>query len=197
MIPGPIERLIEQLARLQGVGRKTASRLAFFLIDASDDVAGGLARAITEVREAIHPCTSCGFLTDADPCGFCTDPRRSDAIMCVVEGTPEVMAIERTATFSGRYHTLGGVISPLEGVGPDDLRISGLLRRLAAGETTEVIVATRPSVDGEATGHYLANILKSRGLRVSRIASGIPIGASLEYADQVTLARALEGRTQL
>jgi len=197
MVPGPIERLIEQLARLPGIGRKTASRLAFFLVDAPEDVPRGLADAIIEVRDTIHPCASCGCLTEIDPCQFCTDPRRNDEVLCVVEGTPEVMAIERTGTFSGRYHTLGGVLSPLEGVGPDDLRIRGLLERLAQGKTSEVIVATRPSVDGEATGHYLANLLNARGMRVSRIASGIPIGASLEYADQVTLARALEGRTRL
>jgi len=197
MIPGPIERLIEELSRLPGIGRKTASRLAFHLVDAPADLPRELAQALVEVCEGVEPCSTCGFLTDVDPCVLCTDPRRSDASLCVVEGTPEVMAIERTAAFKGRYHTLGGVISPLDGVGPDDLRIAGLLERLERGAFSEVIVATRPSVDGEATGHYLGKLLAGRGVEVTRIASGIPIGASLEYADQVTLARALEGRTAL
>ena len=194
MIPAPVERLVDQLARLPGIGRRTATRMAFHIIDHEDDYARDLAGALIQAAEGVHLCTLCGFLTELEPCRLCTDPKRDDSIFCVVEGTPEVVALEGTGVFHGRYHTLGGVLSPLEGIGPDRLRIASLVRRVDAGGVQEVIVATRPSVDGEATAHFLAGILKDKGVIVSRIASGIPMGAALEHADQVTLARALEGR---
>ena len=196
MIPAPVERLVDQLARLPGIGRKTAARLAFHIIGAEEGYAADLAGALVVASEGVGPCSDCGFLTDSrtDPCRLCTDPRRDDAVMCVVEGTPEVVAVESTGAFRGRYHTLGGVLSPLEGIGPDRLRIAALLQRLESGIVKELIVATRPTVDGEATAHFLASLVRDRPIVCSRIASGVPIGASLEHADQVTLARALEGR---
>lgn len=197
MIAIPIENLIDQLARLPGVGRKTASRLAFHILRSPEHLARDLAKTLVEVTETIAPCERCGILTEVQPCRMCTASRREDTVLCVVKGTPEVLAMERTGAFSGRYHVLGGVLSPLEGVGPDQLRIQSLLKRLDEGSFEEVVVATDPSVDGEATAHYLARLLRPRDLRVSRIASGVPMGASLEYADQVTLARALEGRREI
>lgn len=194
MIPAPVDRLVDQLARLPGVGRRTAQRLAFHIIDHDDDYARDLASALVVAADGVHLCGNCGFLTELEPCRLCTDPKRDDSILCVVEGTPEVVALEGTGAFHGRYHTLGGVLSPLEGIGPDRLRVAGLVRRVDRGGIEEVVVATRPSVDGEATSHFLAGLLRDKGVVVSRIASGIPMGASLEHADQVTLARALEGR---
>lgn len=197
MIPAPIARLVDQLARLPGVGRKTAARLAFHILDVDGAYARDLAEALLEAADGVAPCGTCGFLTERQPCRLCTDPRRDDALLCVVEGTPEVVAIEATGAFRGRYHTLGGVISPLEGVGPDRLRIDGLVARVGQGLVREVVVATRPTVDGEATSHFIAGLVRPRGILVTRIASGVPMGASLEHADQVTLARALEGRRPL
>lgn len=194
MIPAPVDRLIDQLARLPGVGRRSATRLAFHIIDHDDDYARDLAGALVDAADGVGLCGSCGFLTEMQPCRLCTDPRRDDSILCVVEGTPEVVALEGTGAYQGRYHTLGGVLSPLEGIGPDRLRVAGLVRRVDEGRFEEVVVATRPSVDGEATAHFLAGLLRDKGVMVTRIASGIPMGASLEHADQVTLARALEGR---
>jgi recombination protein RecR len=197
LIPGPIERLIEQLTRLPGVGRKTATRLAFFIVGTDDGYPTGLARSLEEVVDTIRACSNCGFLTELDPCRLCTDPKRDDAILCAVEGTPEAMAIDRTGAFRGRYHVLGGLLSPLEGVGPDQLRLGELIRRVDDGLIREVVVATAPSVEGEATAHYLAKMLHARGVQVTRIASGIPMGASIEHSDQITLAKALEGRREI
>ena len=192
----PIQRLIQRLARLPGIGEKTATRLAFHVLRAPDQQARELAQAILEVREKIRLCSSCCNLTEQDPCAICADARRDAHLLCVVAHPTDLMAIERSAHFRGRYHVLHGVLSPLDGVGPDDLRIADLVRRID-GEVTEVILATSPNVEGEATAMYLARLLKPLGVRVSRIASGVPIGGELEYVDQVTLTRALEGRREL
>jgi len=194
MIPAPVDRLVDQLARLPGVGRRTATRFAFHIIDQDDDYPRDLAAALVAAADDVGPCPRCGFLTEVHPCALCADPKRDDAMLCVVEGTPEVVAIEGTGAYRGRYHTLGGVLSPLEGIGPERLRVQGLVERVDRGGVEEVVVATQPSVDGEATAHFLAGLLKARGVEVTRIASGLPIGASLEHADHMTLARALEGR---
>ncbi len=192
----PIGRLVQAFARLPGIGEKTAARLAFFLLDAEDRVARELHEAIAEVKQKIRLCSICCNLTEADPCRFCSDPRRDGRVVCVVESVPGLMAIERTGEFRGRYHVLHGVLAPLDGVGPDDLHLRELMVRLA-GRVDEVIVATNPSVEGEATALYIQRLCSPLGVRTTRIASGVPIGADLEYADQVTLSRALAGRRDM
>lgn len=192
-----LSQLVRLLARLPGVGEKTATRLAFYLLGAPDSYAEQLSGAILDVKRRLRPCSVCFHLTEQDPCGHCSDPRRDDSQLCVVALPQDLMAIERTASFHGRYHVLHGLLSPLDGVGPDDLRIQPLLRRLEGGEVREVILATSPSVEGDATALYLAGLIKPLGLRVTRIASGVPIGGELEYADGVTLNRALESRREL
>ena len=194
MIPAPVDRLVDQLARLPGVGRRTATRFAFHIIDQDDDYPRDLAAALVAAADDVGPCPRCGFLTEVHPCALCADPKRDDAMLCVVEGTPEVVAIEGTGAYRGRYHTLGGVLSPLEGIGPERLRVQGLVERGDRGGVEVGVGATQPSGDGYATAHFLAGLLKARGVEVTRIASGLPIGASLEHADHMTLARALEGR---
>src|SRR5688572_888158 len=197
MTPDPLNRLVAQLAKLPGIGEKTAQRLAFHVLRAPKEYARELARALIEVVEKVRLCGRCFSLTDADLCGLCRDDRRDDRVLCVVEGIADQMAIERTREFKGRYHVLHGVLSPLEGVGPDQLRIKELLVRLEDGKAEEVIVATNPDVEGEATALYLTRLLKPMGIRVSRIAQGLPMGGDLEFADQATLARALSGRREL
>jgi recombination protein RecR len=191
----PIGRLIRALSKLPGVGEKTATRLAFHVLRAPDAFAQELAQALTDVKERIRLCSVCMNLTENDPCSFCTDPRRDARILCVVATPPDLYAIDRTGGFRGRYHVLHGVLSPLEGVGPDDLRIKELLARLP--DTSELILATSPNVEGEATALYLAKVCKPLGVKVTRIASGLAVGGELEYADGVTISRALEARREM
>lgn len=194
---GPIARLIVELGKLPGVGEKTAARLAFHILREPLEDAHALAQAITDLRAKIRLCSSCWDFTETDPCVLCRDERRDAHLLCVVAHPQDVIAIERTGGYRGRYHVLHGVLSPLEGVGPDDLRIAELVRRCGAGEIREVIVATNPSVEGETTAVYLAKLIRPLGIRASRIATGVPMGGELEYADRLTLARALDGRREL
>jgi recombination protein RecR len=196
-VADPIARLVKELARLPGIGEKTAQRLAFHILKAGPGYAGDLAAAVAAVVRDVHLCASCQTLTDQDPCGICRDPRRDPRLICVVEGVPDLLAVERTHEFRGRYHVLHGALSPLDGVGPSDLKIRELLLRLEREPAEEIVVATNPDVEGEATALYLTKLLKPMGLKVTRIAQGIPMGGDLEYADQVTLARALAGRREL
>jgi len=193
----PINRLIERLGRLPGIGEKTATRLAFHILRAPEVHARELAQAILEVRDKVRLCSTCCHLTESDPCAICRDARRDDHLICVVAQPTDLLAIERGGQYRGRYHVLHGVLSPLDGVGPEDLRITELLRRLTEPTGTEVILATSPNVEGEATAMYLVRLLKPLGVRVTRIASGVPIGGELEYVDGVTLARAIDGRREL
>lgn len=197
MYEGAVQDLIDELGRLPGVGPKSAQRLAFHLLAADEDEVGRLVTALTEVKRRVRFCTVCGNVAQDEQCRICRDPRRDATALCVVEEPKDVVAIERTREFRGRYHVLGGAISPIEGVGPDDLRVRELLTRLASGEVTEVIIATDPNLEGEATATYLARMLRPMGLRVTRLASGLPVGGDLEYADEVTLGRAFEGRRLL
>jgi recombination protein RecR len=193
----PLARLIEELSKLPTIGPKTAQRLAFHMLAMSSVDAEALAAAILEAKSRIRNCSVCGNITESDPCGICTNPQRDRSVICVVEDARDIAAMERTREFGGLYHVLQGAISPLDGIGPDDLRIAELLQRVAAGEMREVIVATNPRVEGEATALYLSKVLRPLGVRVTRIAHGLPVGGDLEYADEVTLARALEGRRDL
>lgn len=198
MAEGPIARLVRELARLPGIGEKTATRLAFHILRAPEGYARDLAAAILEVKERIRLCSVCMNLTESDPCSMCTDPRREAALVCVVAHPTDLLAVERTGGFRGRYHVLHGVLSPLDGIGPDDLRLRELLARVGGADgLREVIVATSPNVEGEATALYLAKVLKPLGIRVSRIAQGVPIGGEIEFADGVTLSRAIEGRREM
>jgi recombination protein RecR len=194
---GAVQDLIDELGRLPGVGPKSAQRLAFHLLAADEDEVARLVSALTEVKRRVRFCSVCGNVAQEEQCRICLDARRDTTVLCVVEEPKDVVAIERTREFRGRYHVLGGAISPIEGVGPDDLRVRELLTRLASGEVTEVILATDPNLEGEATATYLARMLKPMGLRVTRLASGLPVGGDLEYADEVTLGRAFEGRRLL
>jgi recombination protein RecR len=195
-VADPIRRLVQALSRLPGIGEKTATRLAFHLVRAQREQALELATALVYVTEKIRLCSTCMNMTEIDPCGLCGDPRREADIICVVASPADVVAIDRGGHFRGRYHVLHGLLSPLEGVGPDDLRIAELVRRLS-GDVREVIIATSPSVDGEATAMYVARVLKPVGVRVTRIATGLPVGGELEYSDQATIARALAARAPL
>lgn len=197
MYASPIARLVQQLAKLPGIGEKTAARLAFHILRASAEDAAVLAEAIVEVRQKIRFCSICCDLTEADPCAICRDQRRDGSLVCVVAQPQDLVAIERAGGYRGRYHVLHGVLSPLDGVGPDDLRVPELLRRCRDGTVVEAILATSPSVEGEATAVYLAKLLRPLGVRASRIATGVPMGGELEYADQVTLARAIDGRREM
>jgi len=196
-VADPIARLVKELARLPGIGEKTAQRLAFHVLKAGAGYAGGLAEAILAVVRDVRLCSACQTLTDRDPCPICADPERDGRLLCVVEGVPDLVAVERTHEFRGRYHVLHGALSPLDGVGPSDLKIRELLVRLESQPAEEVVIATNPDVEGEATALYLARLLKPLGLKVTRLAQGLPMGGDLEYADQVTLARALSGRREL
>ncbi len=193
----PLARLIEELEKLPTVGPRTAQRLAFHMLSMSVQDAQALAEAILECKRRIRHCSVCGNITEADPCILCTNPQRDRSVICVVEDPQDVAAMERTREFKGVYHVLQGAISPLDGIGPDDLRIAELLHRVSEGQVREVIIATNPRVEGEATALYLSKVLKPLGVRVTRIAHGLPVGGDLEYADEVTLARALEGRREL
>jgi recombination protein RecR len=198
----PVQRLVAELSRLPGIGEKTATRLAFHLVRAPGDQVRALAEALVELVEKIRLCSSCMNVTDDDPCGLCRDARRDPETICVVATPSDLTAIERGGHYRGRYHVLHGLLSPLDGIGPDDLRIADLVRRLGPGDGTtqavrEVIVATSPSVEGEATAMYLARLIKPLGVRVSRIATGLPVGGEIEYTDQATLARALAHRSVL
>ncbi|HEX9712398.1 MAG TPA: recombination mediator RecR [Actinomycetota bacterium] len=197
MFEGPVQDLIEALRRLPGIGVKSAQRLAFYLLKTEDDEVRALADAIIAAKEKVAICRTCYNVSEGEHCNYCRDPRRDPSMVCVVEEPPDIVAVERTQEFRGRYHVLGGHISPMDGIGPDDLRIKELLARLQGDEVREVIVATNPNVEGEATAIYLANLIKPLGVRVTRIASGLPVGGDLEYADEVTLGRALEGRRDI
>ena len=193
-----IDDLVTELAKLPGIGRKTAQRLTFHLLKQPPEEAGRLADAIRQVRERVTVCGVCGNLTDEEPCAICADPRRDGAVLCVVEEAADVGAIERTGRFRGRYHVLGGRLSPLDGVGPEALRLERLLERVGNGSgVREVIVATNPSMEGEVTATYLQQVLRPTGVRVTRIARGLPVGGDLEYADDVTIAQALEARREM
>lgn len=197
MYEGAVQDLIDELGRLPGVGPKSAQRIAFHILAADGEDVKRLVDALTEVKARVKFCTVCGNVAEADLCRICQDPRRSPAVICVVEEPKDVVAIERTREFRGKYHVLGGAINPIAGVGPDDLRIKDLMTRLADGTVTEVILATDPNVEGEATATYLARLLVPMGLTISRLASGLPVGGDLEYADEVTLGRAFEGRRRI
>ena len=194
MYEGIIQELIDELGRLPGIGPKSAQRIAFHILQTESFDVSRLAQVLTEVREKVRFCEICGNVSEQDTCIVCRDPRRSPATICVVEEAKDVVAIERTREFRGLYHVLGGAISPIDGIGPDDLRIRQLMQRLADGTVTEVIIATDPNLEGEATATYLSRLLMHLELRVTRLASGLPVGGDLEYADEVTLGRAFEGR---
>jgi recombination protein RecR len=194
---GVVQDLIDELGRLPGVGPKSAQRIAFHVLQADPADVRRLAHALTEVKEKVRFCVVCGNVAQEEKCRVCLDTRRDGSVICVVEEPKDVVAIERTREFRGRYHVLGGAISPIEGVGPDDLRIRELMARLADGAVTELILATDPNLEGEATATYLARMVSSMGLKVTRLASGLPVGGDLEYADEVTLGRAFEGRRLL
>jgi recombination protein RecR len=191
---GAVQELIDELGRLPGVGPKSAQRLAFHILEADPQDMKRLVDAITTVKDRVKFCTVCGNVTEQELCNICRDPRRDPAVICVVEESKDVLAVERTRSFRGRYHVLGGAINPIAGVGPEQLRIRELLTRLNDGAIQEVIIATDPNLEGEATATYLARMLKTIGITVTRLASGLPVGGDLEYADEVTLGRAFEGR---
>lgn len=197
MYEGIVQDLIDELGRLPGVGPKSAQRIAFHLLAAEPADVRRLAEVLQEVKAKVRFCRVCGNVAESDECRVCLDPRRDLTVICVVEEPKDVVAVERTREFRGRYHVLGGAISPIEGIGPDDLRVKELMTRLADGTVTELIVATDPNLEGEATATYLARLVKPMGLTVSRLASGLPVGGDLEYADEVTLGRAFEGRRSL
>ena len=193
----PVEKLIEQFERLPGIGYKTAQRLAFFVLDLPKDQAEEFAKAILDAKQTVHTCKVCQNLTDGEICSICSDRMRDKGLICVVTDPKDVVALERTREYTGLYHVLHGVISPLNGIGPDQLRIKELLQRVADEDIREVIMATNPDTEGEATAMYLSRLLKPFGVAVTRLAYGVPVGGHLEYADEVTLTRALEGRTQI
>lgn len=197
MYAEPLARLIEELSKMPTVGPKTAQRLAFHILRMPPEDAQKLSQAILDAKAKIRYCSICFHITDVDPCAMCSSPTRNRSMICVVEDPRDVLAMERTREYRGLYHVLHGAISPLDGIGPDDLKITELLARVHAGEVKEVIVATNPRVEGEATAIYLAKILKPLGVKVTRIAHGLPVGGDLEYADEVTLAKALEGRREM
>ena len=194
MYEGVVQDLIDELGRLPGVGPKSAQRIAFHLLQADAVDVRRLAQVLVEVKDRVKFCSVCGNVAEEETCRICRDPRRDPAALCVVEEPKDVVAIERTREYRGRYHVLGGAISPIDGIGPDELRIRELMPRLADGVVTEVILATDPNLEGEATATYLTRLLRPMGLRVTRLASGLPVGGDLEYADEVTLGRAFEGR---
>jgi recombination protein RecR len=196
VLAGPVQDLVEELTRLPGIGPKTAQRLAFHILKVDAAEARRLAGAIVGVKEKTRFCARCFNISTAELCQYCTTDRRDPTLVCVVEEARDIEAVEKTGEFRGRYHVLGGAISPIDGVGPDDLRIAELLARIPAEGIAEIIVATNPNVEGEATGMYLARLISPLGVKITRIASGLPVGGDLEYADEVTLGRALEGRRE-
>ncbi len=197
MYEGAVQDLIDELGRLPGIGPKSAQRIAFHVLQADEPDVRRLAEALVAIKQRVRFCQTCGNIAEAQLCRICADPRRDHALLCVVEEPKDVVAIERTREFRGRYHVLGGAISPMEGIGPDDLSITALFTRLADRTVTEVIIATDPNLEGEATATYLVRALGDTGVRVSRLASGLPVGGDLEYADEITLGRAFEGRRPL
>ncbi|MFA5577031.1 MAG: recombination mediator RecR [Tissierellaceae bacterium] len=195
--PVPIGNLIEQLSKLPGIGRKTAQRLAFYILEMEDIEAERLSSSISNAKENIRLCSICCNLTDEDPCQICRDARRDKATICVVEGPKDIIAMERTKEYRGEYHVLHGVLSPMDNVGPDDIRIKELLMRLSDSQVREIIIATNPTVEGEATALYLSRLIKPLGITVTRIAHGIPVGGDLEYFDEVTISKAMENRREI
>ena len=193
----PMTRLIDELKKLPGVGSKSAQRLAFHILRSSDDDAEALAAAVRDVKASLRLCSICNNITDVDPCVYCSSPTRNQKLVCVVEEPTNIAAVEKTRHFNGAYHVLHGAISPLHGVGPEQLRIGNLIKRVETGQIDEVILATNPTVEGEATATYLAQQLKRKGLRVTRIAMGIPVGSDIEYTDEVTMLKAMEGRREV
>jgi len=193
----PLARLIAEFKRMPGIGQKSAQRMAFHVLRSPRENAGNLAQAILDVKDKLGLCSVCNNIADADTCQFCRDPNRDPAVVCVVEEPNDIVGIETTRQFLGRYHVLHGALSPLRGIGPESLKIKGLVERIGAGEIKEVIVATNPTVEGEATAVYLARLLKPLGVKVSRIAMGIPVGSGLEFADEVTISKAMEGRREM
>jgi recombination protein RecR len=193
----PMAQLIEELKKLPGVGNKSAQRLAFHILRSSGDDAEALAAAIHNVKDKLHLCSICNNITDVDPCVYCSSATRNQRVICVVEEPTNIASVEKTKSYNGVYHVLHGAISPLHGVGPEHLRINSLLRRVEDGNADEVILATNPTVEGEATAHYLTQVLRKSGVKLTRIATGIPAGADIEYADEVTMSRAMEGRREI
>ena len=196
-LPRPVQRLINELSRLPGIGPKSAARLTFFLLRAGEDQALTLAEALQEMKARTQFCSRCFHITEEDPCELCTDPARDDETLCVVEEPLDVLAIERSRAYHGRYHVLHGAISPVEGIGPEDLKIAELLERIEKGQFTELIVATNPTLEGESTALYLQRRLAGDPIRITHLARGLPVGGDLEYTDEITLGRALEGRQDL
>ncbi len=194
MYEGAVQELIDELDRLPGDGPKSAQRIAFYILEADSEDMKRLSAAITTVKERVKFCEICGNVTEQETCSICRDPRRDPSVICVVEESKDVIAVERTRSYKGRYHVLGGAINPIAGIGPEQLRIRELMTRLSDEQIQEIIIATDPNLEGEATATYLGRLLKSIGITVSRLASGLPVGGDLEYADEVTLGRAFEGR---
>lgn len=195
--PEPISRLIDSFTKLPGIGPKTAVRLAFFVINMQDDDVLGFANALVSAKRELSHCTICGHITDQDPCSICQDQSRDESIICVVEDPKDVIAMEKMKEFRGRYHVLNGVISPMDGIGPEDINVPTLLKRLQDDKIKELILATNPNIEGEATAMYISRLVKPSGVKTTRIAHGLPVGGDLEYADEVTLAKSLEGRREL
>ncbi|HSM87426.1 MAG TPA: recombination mediator RecR [Candidatus Limnocylindrales bacterium] len=193
----PMARLIDELKKLPGVGGKSAQRLAFHILRSSEDDAEALAGAIRNLKETLHLCSVCNNITDVEPCSYCSNPSRNQRLVCVVEEPTNIASIEKTRYYNGVYHVLHGAISPLHGVGPEQLRIPSLLKRIESGGVDEVIIATNPTIEGEATAVHLAHLIKPSGLKITRIATGIPAGSDIEYADEVTMLKAIEGRREL
>lgn len=193
----PLSNLISQLSKLPGIGGKTAQRLAFYILSMEDEEAGAVAQAILDAKKNMKFCSVCGNLTDVETCSICSDPGRDGSVICVVESPRDVSAMERIREFSGRYHVLHGAISPMDGIGPEDINLRQLLVRLQDNDVREVILATNPNIEGEATAMYTARLIKPSGIKVTRIAHGIPVGGDLEYADEITLSKAMEGRREL
>ncbi len=194
-LPDSVNHLIDGFSRFPGIGKKTAQRMAFFLLKTERQLAVSLAKSILEMKDRVHACPLCHNISETSPCGICTDPKRDETLLCVVEDATDLLSLEKTSEFRGKYHVLGGVISPLDGIGPDDLHVDSLLERLNG--VKEVVIATNPSAQGETTALYLAKILKPKGVKVRKLARGIPMGGDLEYTDEATIVSALEGRIEL
>ncbi len=193
----PLQRLIEELKRIPGIGAKTAQRIAFYIIGLPQEDAERLAESIRTAKKQVFYCSVCNNITHVDPCPLCADGQRDQEMLCIVEEPFNISSIEKTGIYNGRYHVLGGTLAPLRGVGPEELRLEKLVERVAAGKFREIIIATNPTAEGESTAHYLAGILKDRGIKLTRLAMGLPVGSDLDFADQVTIRKSLEGRTEL